>query len=54
MGEEIHLIEGNPENIKVTQKYDLLFADTLLKKNETMIKWENAKMSECVNDKINQ
>jgi len=31
MGEEIHLIEGNPENIKVTRKNDLLFAEALLK-----------------------
>lgn len=34
MGEEIHLIEGNPENIKVTRKYDLLFAEAFLKKND--------------------
>ncbi len=31
MGEEIHLIEGNPENIKVTRKNDLLFAEVFLK-----------------------
>ncbi|MBI9036536.1 MAG: 2-C-methyl-D-erythritol 4-phosphate cytidylyltransferase [Bacteroidales bacterium] len=31
MGEEIHLIEGNSENIKITKKTDLRFAETLLK-----------------------
>ena len=31
MGEEIHLIEGNPENIKVTKKYDLLFCRSFIK-----------------------
>lgn len=31
MGEEIHLIEGNSENIKITKKSDLQFAEALLK-----------------------
>jgi len=31
MGEEIHLVEGNPENIKVTKKSDLQFVETILK-----------------------
>jgi len=29
LGEEIHLVEGNMENIKITSPFDLLLADTL-------------------------
>lgn len=32
-GERIHLVEGNPENIKITNPVDLMFAETLIKKN---------------------
>ena len=37
VGEEIHLIEGNPENIKITRKYDLQFAETFFRENAKMI-----------------
>lgn len=33
MGETIHLVEGNRENIKITFPEDLIFADILLQKN---------------------
>ena len=32
-GNQIHLVEGNRENIKITTPQDLLFAEVLLKKN---------------------
>ncbi len=31
MGEQIHLVDGNPENIKITSPKDLLIAEVLLK-----------------------
>lgn len=34
-GFEIHLVEGNPENIKITTPTDLILAESLLKKNVT-------------------
>lgn len=32
LGETIHMVEGNPENIKITRPMDLLMAEALLKK----------------------
>jgi 2-C-methyl-D-erythritol 4-phosphate cytidylyltransferase len=31
MGEQIRLVDGNPENIKITSPKDLLIAEVLLK-----------------------
>ena len=33
MGEEIHLIQGNDENIKITTPFDLVLAEAILKSN---------------------
>jgi 2-C-methyl-D-erythritol 4-phosphate cytidylyltransferase len=33
MGYPIHLIEGEPQNIKITYPEDLLFAEQLISKN---------------------
>jgi 2-C-methyl-D-erythritol 4-phosphate cytidylyltransferase len=34
IGETIHLIEGNPENIKITTPVDLIFAKAIISENE--------------------
>jgi 2-C-methyl-D-erythritol 4-phosphate cytidylyltransferase len=32
MGHEVHLVEGNPENIKITRPMDLLVAEAIIQK----------------------
>jgi 2-C-methyl-D-erythritol 4-phosphate cytidylyltransferase len=34
IGEKIHLVEGDPQNVKITTPGDLLYAEALLKSNE--------------------